>query len=1095
MKISRESRWRCKFLMAASAVMLVLAIGVSAFAQPTYVPGGTLDPTTIPKYVTPLVIPPVMPQSTASPAPAANFDIAVRQFQQQILPGGIWGSSFPNPLGGAPVGPFPATTVWSYGRAADPLPDSSDIPGGADGVAPATNSSFNYPAFTVENTSAVATTVRWINDLIDPGTGNYRPHLFAVDQTLHWANPPKANCVMMPTNRTDCETAVAAPYTGPVPLVTHVHGAHVQPHSDGYPEAWWLPGAPGTKGIPAGYAERGTKYGQGNTTNTVAGSAYFTYENTQPAATIWYHDHALGMTRLNVYAGPAGFWLIRGGANDTAAGVLPGPAPTIGGGDPNFTAAVRETIREIPIAIQDRSFNTDGTLFYPDSRTFFDGFTGPFIGGAGVPAGPSDISPIWNPEAFFNTIVVNGTTWPKFEVAPARYRFRLLNGCNSRTLNLSMFVVTAGVDGIFGTVDDVVGAEVPFNQIGGDQGFLPNVVRITKGFTSTLPGNGTIPPAVAAPSTEQGLLMMSAERADVIIDFGGLANGTHVRIFNTAPDSPFGGFPPGLVGYVPADLGTTGQVMDFIVNTALPAQPSDTASLLPENIVLPAPAALGAPSNTRQVSLNELSSDQVCVEMRVLDGAIIQTLFSTFAGDPNFLTNCAAAVVGAGNFPSPMGPRQAQLGIVTTSGLNLIPVPQRWGDQMTENPTLNSTEVWEIFNTTADAHPIHLHLVAFEVVNREDLDAAALALGNLVPTGITYLPQPNELGYKDTVLALPGQITRLKAKFDIPGLYVWHCHIVEHEDNEMMRSYIVHRPSVKFDFNGNGRSDLLWRNATTGQTVLWFMNTDGTIMGAYKQLLTSPNWWIAGTGDVNGDGVSDIIWRNEATGQAVLWFMNTDGTRLGAYKQLFTNLSWRIVGMGDFNDDGRSDIIWRNTTTGQTVLWFMNADGTRMGNYKQLMLNLNWTVVGVGDVNGDNIADILWRNTVTGQTDVWFMNADGTTASIKTLRTSLTMTVAGMGDFNKDGRCDILWRDSTTGQSVLWFMNADGTLMGVEKTVYNSLSWAIIGTVDINGDGIADIIWRNTTDGRKVVWFMNADGTFASFKVILSDPNWVVTGY
>jgi len=1087
MKTSKDYPLQCKFLMAACAAMLVLIMGVSAFAQPTYLPGGTLDPTTIPKYVTPLVIPPVMPKSTASAAPAAEYDIAVRQFQQQILPGGIWGSSFPNPQGGAPVGPFPATTIWSYGRAEDPLPDSSGIPGGAAGVAPSLNSSFNYPAFTVETTSAVQTSVRWINDLVDPATGNYRPHLFAVDQTMHWANPPKANCIPLPTlttDRTDCETEVAAPYTGPIPIVTHLHGAHVQPHSDGYPEAWWLPGAPGTKGIPASFGERGSNYTQGNNANAVPGSAYYTYENTQPAATIWYHDHALGMTRVNVYAGPAGFWLIRGGANDTAAGVLPGPAPTLAGGDPNFTAAVRETIREVPIVIQDRSFNTDGSLFYPDSRTFFDGFTGPYIGGAGVPSGPSDISSIWNPEAFFNTIVVNGTTWPKFDVAPARYRLRLLNGCNSRALNLSMFVVTAGVDGIFGTLDDVVGAEIPIYQIGGDQAFLPNVVKITKGFTATLPGDGTIPADVAAPSPEQALLMMSAERADVIVDFGGLADGTHVRIFNTAPDAPFGGFPD-----VPADPGTTGQVMDFIVNIALPAQPSDTASALPQNLVLPAPAALGAPTNTRQLSLNELSSDQVCVEISTIDGAIIGMLFSTFAGDPAFAANCAAAAVGAGNVAEPMGPRQALLGVV--DGLSPVSLPQRWRDPISQNPILNSTEVWEIFNTTVDAHPIHLHLVGFEVVNREDLDANALALGNLVPTGVTYPPQPNELGYKDTVLALPGQITRLKAKFDIPGLYVWHCHIVEHEDNEMMLPYFVHRAPVNFDFDGNGRSDLLFKNAATGASVLWFLNADGT-RASYKSLLTGMDWTIVGTGDINGDGISDLIWRNSVTGQATAWFMNADGTR-ASYKVLMTDPNWMIAGTGDFNNDGRPDLLWRNTVSGQAVVWFMNADGTRAG-YKALLTDPNRTIAGVGDVNGDNIADILWRNTATGQTDVWFMNADGTSASINTLMTSMTWIVVGTGDFNKDGISDILWRNTASGQAVLWFMNTFGMRTDY-KTLYTSLSWTIVGTADINGDGIADLLWKNTTDGRNVVWFMNADGTPATQKVILSDANWAVTGY
>ena len=481
-------------------VALAFLAGSPAFAQP--VPGGTLDPTTIPKYVQPLVIPPEMPPSTNSPSPAADYDIAVRQFKQQILPGGIW-----NTVNGR-TDAFGATTVWSYGRAQDVIPTGFTAP-----VPMSFGISFNYPAFTIENTTMVPTSVRWINDLVDPTTGNYLPHLFLVDQTLHWANPPTANCVMAPANRTDCETAVAAPYTGPVPFVTHVHGAHVQPHSDGYPEAWWLPAA---NNIPAGYSLRGARYGQADNTNAVPGSAFFSYENTQPASTIWYHDHALGMTRLNVYAGPAGFWLIRGGVHGDdfvddgttgtpGDGILPGPAPRIGGGDPNFNATVRATIREIPIAIQDRSFNVDGSLFYPDSRVFFDGFTGPYIGGAGTPAGPSDISGIWNPEAFFNTMVVNGTTWPNFEVAPARYRLRLLNGCNSRTLNLSMFVVTdLGLDGVPGTADDVLGAEVPFYQIGAEQGFLPKVVKIVKGFATVLPGNGTIPAPVAGTPSGPG---------------------------------------------------------------------------------------------------------------------------------------------------------------------------------------------------------------------------------------------------------------------------------------------------------------------------------------------------------------------------------------------------------------------------------------------------------------------------------------------------------------------------------------------------------------------------------------------------------------
>lgn len=781
MKMFRAALTR--YLPGVIGAAFTLLTGLPANSAP--VPGGTLDPLTIPKYVQPLVIPPVMPKSTSVSTPTADYDIAVRQFQQQILPGGVW-----NVLNGRTDG-FPATTIWSYGRAEDPLPDVTlAVPGKGltAGVAPAPNSTFNYPAFTLENSSGVATSVRWINDLVDPLTGNYRPHLFPVDQTLHWANPPKANCIdmmagMVIPNLTDCHTDVPTPYTGPVPLVTHVHGAHVQPDSDGYPEAWWLPGAPGTKGIPLTYAERGNVYTEAVTNNTVPGSAFYSYENSQPATTLWYHDHALGMTRLNVYAGPAGFWLIRGGANDTAAKVLPGPAAVAGVNDPNFNATYRSTIREIPIAIQDRSFNLDGSLFYPADRTFFDGFTGPFIGGTGTPAGPSDMSAIWNPEAFFNTMVVNGTTWPKLDVDPVRYRFRLLDGCNSRTLNLSMYEVTGvGKDGVMGTADDTLGAEVPFYQIGGDQGFLPKVVQIMKGSVTILPGGGATGTAVAAAFPQQGLLMGPAERADVIVDFSGMAN-KRIRIFNTGPDAPFQGF----AMLAPADPDTTGQVMDFIVSSNVAATAADPSTPV-TSLLLPAEANLATSvTATRQVSLNEMVSDKVCVEINPITGAMT-TLTSVPAG-PTFAADCLATKPSVtSNIVDLAGPRMALLGTLASGATagTFVAVPKMWSDPITETPALNSTEIWEIYNTTMDAHPIHLHLVRFEVIERQAVDPITLAL-----VGTAAAAAPTEAGYKDTVIAYPGQVTRIKAKFDIAGLYVWHCHIVEHEDNEMMRSYTV----------------------------------------------------------------------------------------------------------------------------------------------------------------------------------------------------------------------------------------------------------------------------------------------------------------
>lgn len=336
-----------------------------AWAQ---IPGGTLDPGGVDKYVLPLIKPPAMPLSKGSNKNKDKYNIAVREFTQRIL---------------SP--PHPMTKVWSYG--------SVDFPGTV-----AEGGTFNYPAFTIEADYAKRVQVKWINDLID-NKGKFLPHILPVDQTLHWANPPGGL-----TGR-DKRAFDPDPYLGPVPIVTHVHGAHTNEDSDGYPEAWYLPDA---KNIPAGYATTGTffdyynaKYGH----NWSPGTVSFKYPNDQPATTHWYHDHSLGMTRLNVYAGPAGYWLIRGGPYDMDLGYV---APDVAD-DPlgEYT--------EIPIVIQDRSFNDDGSLFYPDNRAFFEGLDPaqlqiPFIPDEACDGLPNDVSPIWNPEFFGNMMVVNGFT-------------------------------------------------------------------------------------------------------------------------------------------------------------------------------------------------------------------------------------------------------------------------------------------------------------------------------------------------------------------------------------------------------------------------------------------------------------------------------------------------------------------------------------------------------------------------------------------------------------------------------------------------------------------------------------------------------------
>ncbi|MDH3671771.1 MAG: multicopper oxidase [Gammaproteobacteria bacterium] len=737
---------------AFGAAVLVLGAGIAqvAFAVPP--PGGNLNPRSIPKYVSPLVIPPEMPQSATN-----QYDIEVVPHNQQILP-----------LVDNDGNPLSATPVWTYGTTGTPA-------------------TRNYPAFTIEATTDVNAEVIWRNNLVD-AMGNPLPHLLSVDRSLHWANTEELPCADGSGARTDCRPDPAAglilqqPYTGPVPIITHVHGAHVGPESDGYPEAWYLPPNP-----PAGFAPTGRLANQFGMVNTVDGVATFNYPNDQPSTTLWYHDHTLGMTRLNVYAGPAGFWLIRNrDANGNIEpetglfdGTLPGPAP-----DTTQNPFDATGIFEIPIVIQDRSFNVDAagntSLFYPDNRAFFEGLRQaqqlriPFIGD---PVDPSDIPAIWNPEAFFNVMVVNGVSWPFLNVEPQRYRLRLLNGCNSRFLNLAMFVV--GMNG------KITNQEVPFFQIGAEQGLLPQVVRIETGFATPLPGDGTTPALMPAPDPQQALLMGLAERADVIVDFTGMAPGTRIRMINTAPDAPFGGFPD-----VPADPGTTGQVMEFVVGADNPLTPDSStppAELVFEDQTADPPVE----ANTQTLALLEEVSEQVCVSVN--PAGRFNYIPGVVPVPPQTFEEACIAVGGV-----PFGPKAAVLGTVDAAG---FPSVQLWGDQIAQNPALNSTEVWELYNASADAHPIHLHLVKFEVMDRQDLALDPLTGETAVPislVGAPMAPSPTEAGFKDTVIALPGQVTRLRATFDIPGLYVWHCHIVEHEDNEMMVPYCVGDSATTF---------------------------------------------------------------------------------------------------------------------------------------------------------------------------------------------------------------------------------------------------------------------------------------------------------
>lgn len=592
-------------------------------------PASFLDPLTIPKYVNQLPVPPAFaPEKVCDrhhEVEMHRYDVTVSQFEQQVLPQ-----------------PLPATTVWGYGGAIRVKGTDSHV------------EFRSYPGPTFEAVRGIPIEVTWTNDL----DGS---HLFPVDPTLHWANPngmpmdPPMPWPPFPPGFGQAQY--------PVPIVTHLHGGEVRSDSDGHPEAWF-------------------------THDGATGPAFrrrtLTYPNRQLPTTLWYHDHALGITRLNVVAGLAGFYLLRD-PDDEIAHLLPSGR------------------YEIPLAIQDRSFRTDGSFFFPT-----------------VGINPM-IHPYWVPEFIGNAIVVNGKAWPNLDVRGRQYRFRILNGSNSRFYNLNL----SGM--------------LSFTQIGSDGGYLP------------------------APAVLDEILLAPGERADVLIDFSHLATGTKVLMRNTAP-APFPG------GDAP-DPDTVGQIMQFTVVSGRRGTPHP---LPPTLIHIP---KLYPNSPSRTLTLNEVMGP---------DGPVA----------------------------------------VLLNG-------QRWSSPVTEMPRVGSTEDWELVNMTADTHPIHLHLVQFQLASRQSLDVEryaadwarlngepplaeptiSLCIGPYLLGG----PQPpasNEKGWKDTVRANPGEVTRIRVRYapqhldpseTVPGInpypfdpgfgpgYVWHCHILDHEDNEMMRPYRVIR--------------------------------------------------------------------------------------------------------------------------------------------------------------------------------------------------------------------------------------------------------------------------------------------------------------
>jgi spore coat protein A len=664
-KMTRRQLLKAGMVCGGGLMLPLRFLPAKAFAAPAA--SGLSDPALQPKFVelAPNALDPAFLfkdlNENGGPVQKPNFSIAIRETVQE--------TGLIDPKNGRRL----KTKVWGYGR------DTVSWPG---------------QTFQVMSTSAGGadeTVVRWENEL------QGEKHLLPVDTNLHWCyslhGASSANGV---------DYRQFSIKKDGVPIITHLHGGNSDFQFDGNPEFFYSPDG-SVKGPQWDFV-------QGGFTNT------FRYNNAVPAGNLWYHDHALGLTRLNVYAGLAGFYFIR---DESDTGMPGNPL-----GLPAFPY-------ELAYAIQDRMFTDKGALFYPAFPG--DPFYDDFINGEGAIL-PPDLFPDGGPTAlaefFGDHMVVNGKIWPKTDVEPRNYRMRLLNGSDSRFMVLQFVAVNAGDTGFTNA-----SSPIPFWVIGSDQG-------------------------LGTPTPTDTLVFEPGGRYDIVFNFYAL-DGKRVIMKNIGGDEPFGGDIPG-----PDVFGETDRIMAFDVVVPL--------SSVPDNFnpdLLPGYGGVANGATTRRVAL--------------------------FEGTDEF------------------GRLQPLLGTVKDGNLNTgnVATAYTWFQPTTETPAVDSTEIWEIYNFTADAHPIHLHLVNFEILDRKDFEyditgtqtttqhngttgeAPEISnIRNLSPTSVGS--EFFEAAPKDMVTSLPGdpegdpptgQMVRIKAHFNKSGRYVWHCHILSHEDHEMMR--------------------------------------------------------------------------------------------------------------------------------------------------------------------------------------------------------------------------------------------------------------------------------------------------------------------
>jgi hypothetical protein len=302
------------------------------------------------------------------------------------------------------------------------------------------------------------------------------------------------------------------------------------------------------------------------------------------------------------------------------------------------------------------------------------------------------------------------------------------------------------------------------------------------------------------------------------------------------------------------------------------------------------------------------------------------------------------------------------------------------------------------------------------------------------------------------------------------------------------------------DINRDGAPDLVWRNTLTGANVVWYLK--GVTLQAQASLpsLTDPGWHVLGATpppvavDVNGDRHPDLIWRNATTGANVVWYLNGVGLLGQASLPSLPDLSWQIVAKADVDGDTHPDLIWRNVTTGDNFLWYLNGTAIVAQSRLQSVPDLAWKIVAAADLNGDTVADLVWRNTTTGANVVWYLNGGAVTsqASLPSIP-DLGWQIVAVADFNGDTHPDLVWRNTATGANVVWYLNGTALLGQASLTSAPDLAWQIAGAADIDGDTHPDLIWRNTTTGANVVWYLSGTALVSQAALpTVSDTTWTL---